>query len=198
MPAKLTENDYQNAAKSLGVPVAAVKAIKEVESSGSGFLPTGVPKILFERHVMYRSFAAKFGERSAEIKAAKYPDIINKVRGGYGKESEQPGRMDRAAQIDRECALESASWGLFQIMGYHWRALSYPTLQAFVNAMYSGEGGQLDAFVRFVKNDAALHQALKRQDWADFAFRYNGSAYRENRYDEKLAAAFKQAGGVGA
>ena len=32
--------------------------------------------------------------------------------------------------------------------------------------------------------------ALQRRDWAAFAKGYNGTAYRENRYDERLAAAY--------
>lgn len=38
---KLTEQDYKDAAGLLGVDVAAIKAVTEVESAGSGFLPSG-------------------------------------------------------------------------------------------------------------------------------------------------------------
>ncbi len=191
MPAKLSETDYQNAATKLGVPVAVIKAFAEVESSGSGFLPSGVPVILFERHVMYRLVKEKFGFTRADALAVKYPDIINEKSGGYGKTSEQPGRMDRAASlIDRACALESASWGMFQIMGYHWSHLGYDSLQSFINRMYASEGDQLEAFVRFIKADAGLHAALKAKNWAEVARRYNGPGYAANKYDTKLAAAF--------
>ena len=51
------------------------------------------------------------------------------------------------------------------------------------------EGDQLAAFVMFVEG-RGLKRALQRRDWAAFAKGYNGTAYRENRYDERLAAAY--------
>lgn len=191
MKAKLTEADFKNAALWLDVPVAVVKAFEEVESKGDGFLPDGHPVILFERHVMYRRTKAKYGFTRADALVKQFPDLINPKAGGYGKTSEQPGRLDRAAKlIDRECALESASWGLFQIMGYHWETLGYPTLQAFINGMYHSEGDQLEAFVRFIRANPNIHRALKAKDWPKVAAGYNGANYKINSYDTKLAAAF--------
>lgn len=195
--AKLVQADYQKAADALGAAVAAVIAVTKVESRGDGFLDNGVPVLLFERHVMYQKVFDKFGPHQARELAEQYPDLCNKTPGGYGKYSEQPDRMARAAaKIDRDCALESASWGLFQIMGYHWQRLGYKSLQEFVNAMYYSEADQLDAFVRFVKANPAAWNALKALDWAGFALAYNGPSYRKNQYDKKMAAAFTAAGGV--
>lgn len=190
MPGKLNAQDIKNAATRLGVPVAAVKAVNAVESAGSGFLADGRPKVLFERHVMFRRLRDKFGSKRAEELATEHPELINRTPGGYGKQSSEPDRMDLAAQIDRECALESASWGLFQIMGYHWNHLGYPDLQAFINAMYAGEAEHLDAFVRFIEKDRALHKALKALDWTAFARIYNGPNYAKGGYHTKLAAAY--------
>ena len=33
--------------------------------------------------------------------------------------------------------------------------------------------------------------ALQNKNWAEFARRYNGPAYAQNRYDEKLAEAYR-------
>lgn len=191
MKAKLTEADFKNAALWLDVPVAAIKAFEEVESKGDGFLPDGHPVILFERHIMYRRTKAKYGFTRADALVKQFPDLINPKAGGYGKTSEQPGRLDRAAKlIDRECAIESASWGLFQVLGLNWKSLGYPTLQNFVNEMYRSEAGQLEAFVRFIKINPKIHAALKRQDWKAVASGYNGPNFQINAYDKKLAAAF--------
>lgn len=187
----ITESDYQAAARLLSVPVAAVKAVARVEATGSGFLMDR-PKILFERHIMLRELRNKLGEDKADEMAITYPDIINKQAGGYLGGMKEHERLDRAAKIDRECALQSASWGMFQIMGFHWRALGYPSLQAFVNAMYESEGAQLDAFIRFIKADPALHRALKNLNWAEFARRYNGPNYAANNYDKKMSDAYKR------
>ena len=193
----LTETDFRTAGNALGVQVAAVKAITEVESAGSGFLADGRPKVLFERHIMYRQARAKFGQAKADAFARKYPHIISQKPGGYGKQSAEPDRMAEASDlIDRECALESASWGLFQVMGYHWRRLRYPSLQTFINAMYRDEAAHLESFVRFIEADPALHRALKALDWAQVGRRYNGPNYAANSYDVKLSQAYKRAGGA--
>lgn len=190
----LTEQNFQDAAKRLGVPVAAIKAVTKVESKGEGFMTlpgssTKVPVILYERHIMDRLLKAKGRVITDQ------PDLVNPTPGGYGKYSEQPAKLERAARIDRECALQSCSWGLFQIMGFHWQAIGYPSLQAFVNAMYKDEASHLDAFVRFLSINPSMLDALRRRDWPAFARAYNGPGYRTNAYDVKLQQAYNEAGG---
>ncbi|QMV32879.1 hypothetical protein D1_00053 [Ralstonia phage Dimitile] len=187
---QLTADDYARAATALGVPVAAVKAVTEVESNGKGFLPDGRPLILFERHIMRRQLVAA----GHAMDAARYnltdPNIVNSKPGGYVGGAGEWDRLARAIEINRPAALESASWGLFQIMGFHWKLLGFASVQAFVNAMYTSEGAQLDAFVAFVKANPNLLRALRAKNWPDFARGYNGLAYANNRYDTKLAAAY--------
>ncbi|QOK96347.1 DUF3380 domain-containing protein [Ralstonia pseudosolanacearum] len=187
-PGHLSAADLQRAADTLGVPVAAVRAVNEVESLGSGFLPDGRPVILFERHVMYRQLMA--AEKDADALAVRYPNIVNPGRGGYVGKAGEHTRLAQAIAIDRSCAFASASWGLFQIMGYHSERMGYPDVAAFVAAMQRDEGAQLDAFVRFVSTDPALHKALAGGRWSTFAALYNGPAYKDNLYDVKLARAF--------
>jgi hypothetical protein len=177
----LDDTAIADAAKKLGCEVAAVRAVIDVESRG-GFLPDGRPKILFERHYFSRLTKGRFD--------ASHPGISNGKWGGYGASGgHQYDRLNEAAALDRDAALRSASWGLFQIMGDHCKTLGYADAEAFVAAMVSGEAAQLDAFVAFVKKNK-LDDELIRHDWAGFARGYNGPAYRENRYDTKLAAAY--------
>ena len=49
--------------------------------------------------------------------------------------------------------------------------------------------------MRFIQADLDLHHALIVRDWAEFARRYNGPAYRDNIYDTKLATAYQRFGG---
>lgn len=186
----LTGGDLSLAAESLGVDVASVRAVTHVESRASGFLPDGRPVILFERHVMRRRLA-ELG-RDVDLLQRYLPEIINGVPGGYKGGSAEHDRLYLAQQIDFDSAVESASWGLFQIMGFHWQVLGYESAKAFARAMNQSEGQQLDAFVRFIKADAGLHRALRSKNWADFAARYNGPAYSKNQYDVKLAEAYKE------
>lgn len=196
MSQNLTEKDYQNAANQLGVPVAAVKAVATVESAGGGFLSGGRVKVQFEPHVMYQRVKLKFGQARADKELKAHPDLLALKPGSYQSLDKEDKDMGRASQlIDRDCALESASWGAFQIMGYHWKTCGYATLQAFINAQYTA-AGQLDAFVRFINADVRLVRALHGRDWATFARVYNGPGYKANKYDTKLASAYAQFGGA--
>ena len=186
---KLDQDDFAKAASALGVPVAAIRAVTEVESKGSGFLPDGRPVILFERHIMRRQLE-KMGRKDLADLQAKFPSIVNRQTGGYKGGAAEHERLGVAATINRQCALESCSWGLFQVLGVHWKLLGYASIQDFVNAMYRNEAGHLDCFVRFIKANPNLLRAIRAQDWAAFAAGYNGPAYVKNAYHTKLATAF--------
>lgn len=190
MKPRLTDEDFDAAARSLGVSPAAIKAVSEIEAPGPGFLPTGEPRILFERHKFHRHTGGRYDRA--------HPGISNPKWGGYGPESAQHFRLQQAAALDREAALKSASWGKFQILGENFKQAGFATLQGFINAMYASEADQLEAFVNFIRADKRLHAALKALDWKTFARIYNGPAYATNKYDTKLAAAYKRhSGGVG-
>nr|WP_252725521.1 N-acetylmuramidase family protein [Acinetobacter indicus] len=189
---KLTEQQIQLQAQALGIDAAALKAVIEVECRGSGFNADGTPVILFERHVFRQRLIANGKAATADKAMRERPDLCSKTAGGYGLYSAQHGRLNAAAQYHRESALESASWGIGQVMGYHWKALGYPTLQNFINAMYRDEASQLEAMCRFIVTNKLIN-ALKNKDWKAFARGYNGAAYAKNSYDVKLANAYKKA-----
>lgn len=186
----LTLDDFKAAADSLGVDVPAIQAVTDVESRGKGFLPDDRPVILFERHVMYRLLIAEAGLGEAVHFATTQPEIVNRTPGGYKGGALEWDRLAAAIKIERTTALQSASWGLFQIMGFHWAKLRYANIQAFVNAMYAGEAQQLDAFCRLVRADSAMQRALLMHDWTKFARLYNGPDFSRNSYDTRLAQAF--------
>ncbi|WP_407364712.1 DUF3380 domain-containing protein (plasmid) [Pseudomonas luteola] len=186
----LQHSDLVKAAGQLEVSLASVYAINEVESQGQGFFPNGKAKILFERHV-FRERLEAAGHDIGKLEA-QYPNLVNATDGGYAGGTAEWQRLALARQIDKTAALESASWGAFQIMGYHWQRLSYESVQAFVAAMSESEGQQLEAFVRFILADSALHNALKARKWAKVAELYNGSGYKRNLYDIKLARAYER------
>ncbi len=180
----LTEQDFQKAAGELECSVAVIKAVCMVEAPRGGFLPSGEPTILFERH--------QFSKRTGRKFDISHPHISNRQPGGYKGGQAEHVRLTEAADLNREAALESTSWGKFQIMGFNYAPAGFGSLQAFINAMYQSEGRQLDAFVSFIQHEG-LAVFLREQRWADFARRFNGPSYRVNRYDEKLAAAFNLA-----
>jgi hypothetical protein len=177
---RFSDGAIQDAADEIGCDVAAVKAVIDVESRG-GFLPDTRPKILFERHVFSKRTGGRFD--------ASHPDISSRETGGYKGGAAEYDRLLAAAALDRKAALESASWGAFQIMGYHAASLGSPDIEDFCRGMCNSEDDHLSAFVRFVKLNK-LDDELCRRDWAGFARGYNGPAYLKNRYDTKLAAAY--------
>lgn len=184
----LTQADIEAAAVTLQCDVAAIQAVISVESPKGGFLPDGRVVILFERHVMARKLKAA-GIDPAPYQAAQ-PNIVNTQPGGYLGGAAEYSRLAAAKQIDATAALCSASWGRFQVMGYHYAALGYATVQAFVADMATGEAAQLRAFVKFVLADTALHAALQARDWPAFARGYNGPNYAINHYDARLTQAY--------
>ncbi|MEF9957976.1 MAG: N-acetylmuramidase family protein [Acinetobacter sp.] len=191
MSKQLTIEQIQQQAEELGIAPATLQAIHEVECRGSGFNPDNTPVILFERHVMRERLIANKFFSVAEKMEIKRPDLCNKSSGAYGLYSAQHGRLAVAAEYHREIALESCSWGIGQVMGYHWKSLNYPSLQAFINEMYKNEASQLEAMCRYIKVNNLVN-ALKNNDWKAFALGYNGKAYAKNKYDIKLANAYKK------
>ena len=149
----ITGKQFIESAKRIGCPVAAVKAVAEVESGGSGFLPTGEPVILFEPHIFWKRLRA-YGVDPAKVLKdnPQYADILYPVWGSrpYGKSSVQHNRLKRACLIHRDAALESASWGKFQILGMNWKACGVATLQEFINGMFKDEDKHLELFTEFV------------------------------------------------
>lgn len=180
----LTEADFLEAAKELQVPVAAIKAVAKVEAPRGGFLDSGEPAILFERH--------HFSRRTNRRYDLKHPQISNRRAGGYrGKQAEHE-RLQEAARLDRKAALMSTSWGKFQILGSNHVQAGFVRLQEFINAMYDSEQAHLKAFVSFIKNDKRLLTALRALDFTTFARIYNGPGYAENEYDTRMAEAYRE------
>lgn len=192
MAKQITDDQIRQIAKSYGIEFAALKAVIQVEASGQGFLPDGKPKILFEPHIFHRLLTNKNYITIRNRAKAENPRICYLSWGAYpyGKVSEQHDRLAIASKYDRDTALESCSWGLGQVMGFHWQALGYPTLQAFVNAMYKDEAAQVDCMCRFIKVNGLIDE-LQRKDWVGFARGYNGAGFAKNQYDKKLAAAYR-------
>jgi hypothetical protein len=186
----ITRQDHVAAAKRLGVEVAVVKAVTAVEARGSGFIKnTDMPAILFEGHWFHRFTRGVHAARHPHLSYASWTKQFYK--GGRGEYD----RLVEAISISDgpESALKSASWGLFQIMGFNHELAGYADVRAFVNAMATSEGAQLDAFVSFVLAQPAMADHLREKRWAEFARRYNGPGYQQNQYDVKLASEFTRA-----
>lgn len=210
MSKKLTNEQIREIANANGLEYGVIKAIHKVESNGAGFLATGEPKILFERHIFYRELTKLGFVTLAKQMSAIDPNLCNvrpTEKGGYGDTSQQHNRLQNAQNlllkarpdadenlqaIVRDCALKACSWGLGQIMGFNYKLAGFDTLQDFINAMYDSEKAQLQAMIGFLKS-AGLEKAMKSKDWHAIARGYNGAAYRKFDYHNKLARAYHNA-----
>lgn len=186
----LTQQDFVRAAALIGCEPAAVAAVASIESSGGGFDPEGFPKTLFEGHWFYQLTKGKFAVSHPSLCYPKW------TRQYYGKTWKlEKERLQAASALDRTAALQSASWGMFQIMGFNFSRCGFKTIQQFVNAMCKDEGTQLDVFIQYIIN-SGLADEMRDKRWADFARLYNGPAYAQNKYDVKLAQAYTKASTV--
>lgn len=195
---ELTAADFARAADILAVNVATVRAVAEIEAAGRGFLPSGRASLLFESHIFGRltqhRHAAARDSRGRALSSRSWDRTLY----GPAGEWQWDGRLLPAARLDSGAAHRAASYGLFQVLGTNHAAVGaaldpprWQRIEEFVTAMNSGAAAHLDSFVGFVRANR-LDGALRRRDWQAFARSYNGPAFRQNRYDERLAAAYER------
>lgn len=182
----LSSRDVVACAERLDVAVPALRAVIAVETSGGGFIDSSLPKILFEGHVFHRLTDAAFDEERPDLSHPGWTRAHYK--GGRGEYD----RLLAAIELDADAALQSCSWGLGQVMGFNAAVCGFAHIDDFVNAMAESEGRQLDAMAAFIAANG-LDDALRTENWAAFAHRYNGPGYAANAYDTRLAAAFAKA-----
>ena len=186
---RLTEADYTESAERQRIPVNYVKAFAFVEAAGDGFSREGRALILPEPHRFSKATGHRFD--------GKFPSISYPSWGMRPYPRTQDARWDlllKMIRLDVDAGFGSASYGKFQIMGENHGLCGYPSAFAFAEAMARDERTQLAAFERFLEA-TGVGRALRAKDW-DTAFRrYNGTAYRKNRYKERFLEEVRRLGG---
>ena len=174
----INDNDYEIAAKELGIEKEVLMAIAKQESKGSSFQAVKQATILFERHKMY-SLLIKKGNTKASVDALsiEHPSIVNKNSGGYNDMTSYD-KLKTAKSIDYDCAVQSCSWGKFQVMGFHYANL-YSSPRELEKAMNMCELQQFKYFVLYLKKTNGMVDALKNKNWEGIATLYNGSKWKE-------------------
>lgn len=183
--------DFEAAARLIGCETAALRAVQKVETGGrGGFLQCGKPTILFEGHVFWQQLKKKGIDPNRYVDGNE--DILYQkwTKAWYKGGIQEWTRLERAKLIDEDAALKSASWGMFQVMGFNHLACGEATVKSFVAKMCTSEKEQLLLTTIFIRNNAGMKAALKAKNWATFARLYNGAGYRANKYDEKLLKAY--------
>lgn len=187
----LTERDIEEFAEELGVEVAAIKAVIDIEAGKThqGFWTEGKPIINFDLSVFKRMAARR------KIDLSRYTSshsvVFNRPNiAKYGsQQAAQQARLDRALDIDTVTAIEGTFWGMFQIGGSNWRLCGTSSPQEFMQLMSRSERDQLELFGEFITR-AGLLPALKERNWTAFARGYNGPGYAARGYHRRLATAY--------
>lgn len=178
---KVTDADVLAIASRLGCSTKQLRAVAAVESSGAAYDGQGRPKILFERHKFHLL-------TGGEYSPCGYSD---RKQGGYGEDSWT--KLTMAASRNADAAFSAASWGKFQIMGFHWSALGYPSPINMAYSTVTGEAASYDMLARYIEHfnigSALRSLSLDPDANRSFARGFNGPAYEAGGYHMKLAKA---------
>lgn len=178
----LSGDGLAKVASNLGVHAPEIWTVLAVETSGCGYLPDRRPQILYERHIFHRLTNGQYDDGN----------ISDPTPGGYGpRGAPQYDRLAIAISKDRNAALESASWGIGQIMGMNYSRAGFHDVEEMVAAMSDSEDQQLITMGNFLIR-TGLAGSLQAHDWASFARGYNGPNYVINRYDIRLNSEYQK------
>lgn len=188
---RLTDEDYQAVADELGIEVAAIKAVVDIETGRchQGFASPGRPLINFDL-AMFKRFAKRRGVNLSKFKKSHAVVFARPNTKRYGSyQNAQHARLEAARKINNEAAIEGTFWGMFQIGGFNWKKCGAESLDDFVERMSQSEREQLELFASFIEN-SGMTKYLKAKNWSAFALRYNGTSYRSRGYHTRLAKAY--------
>lgn len=180
---KLVLSDFEQAARELNCETAAVRAVASVESGGrTGFDDVRRPKLRYENHYFQRLTNGRYNRSHPNLSCA-YGS--RQYRLTHGRNSDQYQLLRDAFALAPEAAVQSCSWGMFQVMGENYRNVGWTELQKFVDDMFYSEGQHLRAFLGFCRHNGLVGYLRNRQ-WTAFARAYNGPRYADHAYDVQM------------
>ncbi len=203
----LTDKDFSDAASALDPKIspALVHAFADVESGGrSGFGPAGLPVIAYEGHI----FRALTSVRSAKTHPhitypydKTYPLLSYRYKKKAGPEWQKNNKdqatawvtLNTAMALNHDAAIESCSWGMFQVLGRYYTNYGYGNVDDFVTGMKTAKG-QLNSFIGYCRTRPGMVQAMIAKNFATMASLYNGADYGD--YDQRIQKAYKSRGGT--
>jgi hypothetical protein len=168
----LSREELVGLAESIGIEYAALMAFISVESGGAGFV-NGRIVIQFE--------PTWFRKKAPFAPSGLWS--INKVENQIAEYK----AFSDAFKKNPDAAMQATSWGLGQIMGYHYGRLGFKTVGAMVDAFKTGDYQQVKGMVKFIATSPALLKAIKSKNWHLVAVNYNGGGYMElaKKYDRE-------------
>jgi N-acetylmuramidase len=150
----------------------------------------GARRSLFEGHVFYKYTHGQYADTHPSLCYPKW----TKEHYARGANADERGlgefeRLEQAINLNRVAAQMSASYGMFQVMGFNFPLCGYINVGSFYDAMCRSAAEQLAAFCEYIEH-VGLADELRDRRWEAFARRYNGPLFARNKYQEKLATAY--------
>ena len=179
----LTESDFSLVSEELGIEVAAIKAVVEIEAGAAmkGFWAPGVPVVSFDQ-TMY----AKYKSKVPSTEGAKDEKVPEGLKGYVLKKWTA---LVNARKKNFMGANMGTFWGMFQIGGFNYKLCGCEDVNEFVRRVSYSELEQLQLFAAFLINTGMV-EYLRKKDWRGFARRYNGPSYAKRGYHTKMAKAY--------
>lgn len=178
----LSEEDFKLVADELGLELAVIRAVAEIEAGKSlkGFYAPGVPVVNFEAS-MFATYRRKVSSPGAV--GEKVPQGLT----GYALK--EWTALINARKKNAQAANMATFWGMFQIGGFNYKLCGCDNIDDFVKLMAYSELEQLELFAAFITNTGMLAD-LKAKNWRGFARKYNGASYAKRGYHTRMANAY--------
>lgn len=172
------------------VDSALLQAVIMVECQGSGYDKNGRLLIQFEPH-WFVKLHNRNSDRKLHLKYRRgkyhvYEDNKLILANGVELQDAEWDAFQKALEYDADAAYQSTSYGMPQIMGFNYKAAGYNSPEEmFIKFRDGGEDEHIRAFLRFLAN-TGLMNLLKEMKISDFAYYYNGPAYKRFQYDKRI------------
>ena len=137
---------------------AAVKAVIKVESRGRGFNRDEKEIILFEGHIFWKELN-NIGIDPYSILRGNEDILYKKPNYKYYNRPQYP-RLEKAKDIDEVVALKSASYGMFQVMGFNYKLAGFTDVENMVNTLSKNEKNQYDIKLEKAYNNSKLTKGI--------------------------------------
>jgi hypothetical protein len=173
---------------SLGIDPGLAVAVFVLESGGRTFHADGRMIIRFENQVFFDLWGKQrpdiyqqhftFNAEKRWLEHMWRPAADQSWRAAHTEHNEEWLELTFARTLDDTAALQSISMGGAQIMGFNYKMLAYPSVQAMFQACSTSDRAQIVGFFDFIKGPSAATSkrvaALQTKDYAAFAALYNG------------------------
>jgi len=184
------EKDFliRELAQQNGIESATLRAIIEVESSGSGFYNADSPFA----HKCKTRFEPDYFQRFSSTRPFFLPTGITVDAAKRDKRFTGRIAYEKALLQSPSAAIRATSFGLGQIMGFNYQQIGYSSLTEFSSDMEESEYYQLETMIKFICSRKPLLIATQQRDFQTIALLYNGPNYLQLEYDKKLMNAYRQ------